>query len=67
MALNMSMDELLQFAFFYSLLYCVMCNVTFYLPAFHFDHSYKMGFLNVSNNSYHKEYEMKGKAYTEVY
>lgn len=60
-ALNMSMDELLQFAFFYSLLYCVMYNVTFYLPVFHFDHSYKMGFLNVSNNSYHKEYEMKGK------
>lgn len=39
-----------------------MYNI-FYLPGFHFDHTYEMGFLNVSNNSYHKEHEMKGKAF----
>lgn len=43
-----------------------MYNATLYLPAFHFDHSYKMRFLNVSNNSYHKEYEMKGRSCTKV-
>lgn len=60
------MDELLKFAYFITV-YFVLCIMSFfYLPAFHFEHSHKMEFLNVSNNSYHKEYEMKGKAYAEV-